>query len=83
LASIRSHSIPLDVTYATHKAWLVTGKWGVELWRTCDKCRVGAIGDRLLLGERPPVGQDLCREDRRARALRSLPLVRRLEKDSR
>ena len=21
----------LDVTYATHKAWLVTGKWGVEL----------------------------------------------------
>lgn len=40
-------------------------------------------GDRLLLGERPPAGQDLCREDRRARALRSLPLVRRLEKDSR
>ena len=35
--------------------------------------------DRLLLGERPPAGQDLCRADRRARALRSLPLVRRLE----
>ena len=34
--------------------------------------------DRLLLGERPPAGQDLCRADRRARALRSLPLVRRL-----
>jgi hypothetical protein len=35
-------------------------------------------GDRLLLGERPPPGKDLCREDRRARALRSLPLVRRV-----
>ena len=35
-------------------------------------------GDRLLLGERPPAGQDLCRADRRARTLRSLPLVRRL-----
>jgi hypothetical protein len=34
--------------------------------------------DRLFLGERPAVGQDLCREDRRARALRSLPLVRRV-----
>jgi hypothetical protein len=33
-------------------------------------------GDRLLLGERPAAGADLCREDRRARALRSLPLVR-------
>jgi hypothetical protein len=30
---------------------------------------------RLLLGERPAVGQDLCREDR-PRALRLLPLVR-------
>jgi Adenomatosis polyposis coli down-regulated 1 len=35
--------------------------------------------DRLLLGERPAAGQDLCREDRRARALRSLPLVRRIQ----
>jgi hypothetical protein len=34
--------------------------------------------DRLLLGERPPADRDLCREDRRARALRSLPLVRQL-----
>jgi len=34
-------------------------------------------GDRLLLGERPAAGKDLCREDRRAGALRSLPLVRR------
>ena len=34
--------------------------------------------DRLLLGERPPAGQNLCHADRRARALRSLPLVRRL-----
>jgi Adenomatosis polyposis coli down-regulated 1 len=35
-------------------------------------------GDRLLLGERPAAGKDLCREDRRARALRSAPLVRRV-----
>jgi hypothetical protein len=35
-------------------------------------------GDQLFLGERPAAGQDLCREDRRARALRSLPLVRRV-----
>ncbi len=35
-------------------------------------------GDRLLLGERPAAGKDLCGEDRRARALRSLPLVRRV-----
>lgn len=34
-------------------------------------------GDRLLLGERPAAGNDLCREDRRAAALRSIPLVRR------
>jgi hypothetical protein len=34
--------------------------------------------DRLYLGERPAAGQDLCREDRRARALRALPLVRRV-----
>ena len=33
--------------------------------------------DRLLLGERPAAGQNLCSEDRRARTLRSLPLVRR------
>jgi hypothetical protein len=33
--------------------------------------------DQLFLGERPPAGQDLCREDRRARTLRSLALVRR------
>jgi Adenomatosis polyposis coli down-regulated 1 len=33
-------------------------------------------GERLLLGERPAAGTDLCRADRRARALRSLPLVR-------
>lgn len=35
--------------------------------------------ERLFLGERPPAGQNLCREDRRARALRSLPLVRRIQ----
>jgi hypothetical protein len=35
-------------------------------------------GAWLLLGERPAAGQDLCREDHRARALRSLPLVRRV-----
>jgi hypothetical protein len=34
-------------------------------------------GNRLFLGERPEPGQDLCGEDRRARRLRSLPLVRR------
>jgi Adenomatosis polyposis coli down-regulated 1 len=34
--------------------------------------------DQLLLGERPKAGQDICREDRRARALRSVPLVRRV-----
>jgi Adenomatosis polyposis coli down-regulated 1 len=34
--------------------------------------------DRLLLGERPAAGKDLCREDRRARVLRSAPLVRRV-----
>jgi hypothetical protein len=33
-------------------------------------------GDRLRLGERPAAGTDLCHADRRARALRSLPLVR-------
>ena len=37
---------------------------------------VKVVGDQLFLGERPAAGQDLCREDRRARALRSLPLVR-------
>jgi Adenomatosis polyposis coli down-regulated 1 len=35
-------------------------------------------GERLLLGERPSARADLCRADRRARALRSLPLVRRV-----
>jgi hypothetical protein len=35
-------------------------------------------GDQLFLGERPAAGQDLCGEDRRARALRSLPLVRKV-----
>ena len=35
-------------------------------------------GERLLLGERPAAGTDLCRADRRAGALRSLPLVRRV-----
>jgi Adenomatosis polyposis coli down-regulated 1 len=35
-------------------------------------------GERLLLGERPAAGTDLCHADRRARALRSLPLVRRV-----
>jgi hypothetical protein len=35
-------------------------------------------GERLLLGERPAAGTDLCRADRRARALRSLPLIRRV-----
>jgi hypothetical protein len=34
--------------------------------------------DQLFLGERPAADEDLCREDRRARALRSLPLVRRV-----
>ena len=34
-------------------------------------------GHRLFLGERPQPGQDLCREDRRAKTLRTLPLVRR------
>ena len=34
--------------------------------------------DRLFLGERPAAGQNLCGEDRRARALRSAPLVRRV-----
>jgi hypothetical protein len=33
--------------------------------------------ERLFLGERPAAGRDLCREDRRPRALSSLPLVRR------
>jgi hypothetical protein len=33
-------------------------------------------GERLLLGARPAAGTDLCHADRRARALRSLPLVR-------
>ena len=40
---------------------------------------VKVADDRLYLGERPPPGQDLCRDDRRARALRTLPLVRRVE----
>jgi Adenomatosis polyposis coli down-regulated 1 len=40
---------------------------------------VKVVGDQLFLGERPAAGQDLCREDRRARALRSLPLVRRVQ----
>jgi Adenomatosis polyposis coli down-regulated 1 len=35
-------------------------------------------GGRLLLGERPPAGTDLCDADRRARTLRSLPLIRRV-----
>jgi hypothetical protein len=35
-------------------------------------------GERLLLGERPAAGTDLCRADRRAGALRSRPLVRRV-----
>jgi hypothetical protein len=39
---------------------------------------VKVAGDQLFLGERPAAGQDLCREDRRARALRSLALVRRV-----
>jgi hypothetical protein len=34
-------------------------------------------GNRLLLGERPQPGQDLCSQDRRAQKLRSLALVRR------
>jgi Adenomatosis polyposis coli down-regulated 1 len=33
-------------------------------------------GNRLFLGERPPPGQNLCSEERRARTLRSLALVR-------
>jgi len=36
--------------------------------------------DRLLLGERPAAGKDLCHENRRAGALRSLPLVRRVRR---
>jgi len=39
---------------------------------------VKVADNRLFLGQRPAAGQDLCREDRRARALRSLPLIRRL-----
>ena len=39
---------------------------------------VKVADDRLFLGERPPAGQDLCRDDRRARTLRTLPLVRRI-----
>ena len=39
---------------------------------------VKVTDDRLFLGERPPAGQDLCRDDRRASALRTLPLVRRV-----
>jgi hypothetical protein len=35
-------------------------------------------GERLLLGERPAAGTDLCHTDRRAGTLRSLPLVRRV-----
>jgi hypothetical protein len=34
-------------------------------------------GKRLFLGERPQPGQNLCSEERRARTLRSLALVRR------
>jgi Adenomatosis polyposis coli down-regulated 1 len=34
-------------------------------------------GNRLFLGERPQPGQNLCSEERRARTLRSLALVRR------
>jgi hypothetical protein len=34
-------------------------------------------GNRLFLGERPPPGQNLCGEERRAPKLRSLALVRR------
>jgi hypothetical protein len=34
-------------------------------------------GNRLFLGERPPPGTNLCSEERRARKLRSLALVRR------
>ena len=50
---------------------------------TVSACReefdlVKVDGDRLLLGERPAAGKDLCREDRRAGALRLLPLVRRV-----
>jgi Adenomatosis polyposis coli down-regulated 1 len=39
---------------------------------------VKLVGERLLLGERPAPGEDLCRADRRAGALRSFPLVRRV-----
>jgi hypothetical protein len=38
---------------------------------------VKLTGPRLFLGERPKPGDDLCAESRRARTLRSLPLVRR------
>jgi hypothetical protein len=34
-------------------------------------------GNRLFLGERPAPGQNICSEERRARKLRSLALVRR------
>jgi hypothetical protein len=34
-------------------------------------------GHRLFLGDRPQPGQDLCHEDRRARTLRPVPLIRR------
>jgi hypothetical protein len=38
--------------------------------------------DRLFLGERPAAGQSLCSEDRRARTLRSLALVRQIRSDN-
>ena len=38
----------LDVTYATHKAWLVTGKWGVEL--VANLRQVPPVGATVFVG---------------------------------
>jgi kynurenine formamidase len=38
----------LDVTYATHKAWLATGKWGVEL--VANLRQVPPVGATVFVG---------------------------------
>jgi kynurenine formamidase len=38
----------LDVTYATHKAWLATGKWGVEL--VANLRQVPRVGATVFVG---------------------------------
>ena len=37
-----------DVTYATHKAWLATGKWGVEL--VANLRQAPAVGATVFVG---------------------------------